>query len=209
MEPQEPTLEESIQQVMQTLPPVIRDYLSKGEYSIVAKNLMAKYGLHIDQSGILEREIMLLLMGIENPAEFIQALVGEAKIDRQVVNKIVQDVNAQIFIPLKEEEMRSNNVTPKPLPTKPSADEKFLEDHEEPHIEIPKRTMPEPPANLPGALRPAEAFGVGGIIPLPQPLRPPMSQKPISPPISRPSPKATEGTASKPYSTDPYREPLE
>jgi hypothetical protein len=91
---------------------------------------------------------------------------------------------------------------PKPI------DEKFLEDHEEPHIEInpssheatkdtvnipnplPK-TVP-PPANLPGVI---------------QPIQP------------NPSPRATEGTAktippappipAKPYSTDPYREPIE
>ncbi|MCX6787380.1 MAG: hypothetical protein NTY93_02555 [Candidatus Kaiserbacteria bacterium] len=105
MEPQqqEPTLEESIKQVMQTLPPPIRNYLGQGKYSIVAKNLMAKYGLRIDQGGILEREIMLLLMGIDTPEEFTQSLAGEANINQQIIGNIVQDVNIQIFIPLQEE----------------------------------------------------------------------------------------------------------
>lgn len=104
------TFEESIKQVMQTLPPVIRNYLGQGKYSVVAENLMAKYGLHIDQGGILEREIMLLLMGIENPDEFTQSLVEEAKLDQKTIDSIVQDVNDQIFIPLREEERKSGGM---------------------------------------------------------------------------------------------------
>ena len=206
MEPQEPTLDESIKQVMQTLPPVIRDYLSKGKYTAVARELMAKYSLHIDQSGILEREIMLLLMGIENPTEFTQALVEEAKIDKQVVDKIVQDVNTQIFIPLKAEEMKSKGngserpavqKTPAVLPQQSATNEKLLENHEEPSMALreandlasmginkipfsPKKIVPLP-ANLPGTIQP-------------------LKQKPISsiPPVP-----------AKPYSVDPYREPIE
>ncbi|MHB8660461.1 MAG: hypothetical protein ACYC75_00760 [Minisyncoccota bacterium] len=97
------TLEESAKQVLQTLPQPIRHYLGQGKYVIVAKNLMAKYGLRVDQGGVLEREIMLLLMGIENPTEFTQALASEARLNQQVIDGIVLDVNNQIFIPLQKE----------------------------------------------------------------------------------------------------------
>lgn len=238
------TFDESVAQVMQTLPPVIRAYLAQGKYTVVAKSLMAKYGLRIDQGGVLEREIMLLLMGIENPEEFTQALVEEAKLNKQTVDSIVQDVNAQIFIPLRQEMMKSGvgNVPqpPKPAPPtieppkgiyapplqspsyfhldnkiptavrhaapslrevlsavtkevqKPISGEKLLEDHEEPHIEFhkaaPQRPTPPPPPNLPGALPPR---------PIPE-VRP-------SPAI----PKVEPPTPSKPYSSDPYREPID
>src|SRR5450756_491476 len=113
------TFDESVAQVMQTLPPVIRAYLTEGKYTAVAKGLMTKYGLRIDQGGVLEREIMLLLMGIENPDEFTQALVEEAKFDQKTITSIVQDINTQIFIPLREEEMKSGGMTapqsPKPV----------------------------------------------------------------------------------------------
>jgi hypothetical protein len=88
---------------------------------------MTKYNLRIDQSGVLEREIMLLLMGVENPNEFTQALVEEAKLDQQTVNNIVQDINDQIFIPLRKEEEKgiesergqtSFNSSSAPLPPK-------------------------------------------------------------------------------------------
>jgi hypothetical protein len=118
MEPQqqEPTLEESIKQVMQTLPPPIRNYLGQGKYSIVAKNLMTKYGLHVDQGSILEREIMLLLMGIDTPEEFTQSLAEEANLSQQTISSIVQEVNTQIFMPLQEEMKREVATAPSARP---------------------------------------------------------------------------------------------
>lgn len=101
---EEPTFDESVAAVMQTLPPVIRDYLVQGKYTAVAVSLTAKYKLRIDQAGVLEREIMLLLMGIEDPAEFTMALAEEAQLDKDTVDKISQEINERIFIPLRKEE---------------------------------------------------------------------------------------------------------
>jgi len=108
MEPlhKELSLDESVAQVMQTLPPIIRDYLSAGKYTTVARNLTTKYGLRIDQAGVLEREIMLLLMGIETPPEFVQALAEEARLDKKAIDSIVLEVNDQIFMPLRAEEQK-------------------------------------------------------------------------------------------------------
>jgi len=80
---------------------------------------MAKYGLRIDQSGILEREIMLLLMGVESPAEFTAALAEEAKLPKETITGIVQDVNSLIFVPLRQEEERNGMGAPVQAPVKP------------------------------------------------------------------------------------------
>lgn len=115
----EQTVDASLKQVMQTLPLVIRTYISQGKGTMVAKSLMIKYGLRIDQAGVLEREIMLLLMGIETPVEFTQSLAEDAKLDRQTIENIVRDLDAQVFLPLKER-MRSGAVAEPELP-KPTA----------------------------------------------------------------------------------------
>ena len=88
-------------------------------------------------------------------------------------------------------------------------EEKLLEDHEEPSIVFNKGFVAPVPART--ALRPAVAFGVGG--PPPANLPGAMPPQPIQP---RPSLKATEGAAkpvppvsSRPYSVDPYREPID
>jgi len=106
------SFDESIKEVMRTLPPVIRSYLAQGKYTAVAKGLMSKYGLRIDQAGVLEREIMLLLMGIEDPNDFTKALTEDVQLDEKAVNSIVQDVNNQIFVPLREEERKSGMSAP-------------------------------------------------------------------------------------------------
>jgi hypothetical protein len=108
------------------------------------------------------------------------------------------------------------------LPTKPVVNEKLLEDHEEPHIEFSKapgslvetplrqalRTV-IPPANLPGTFqsRPTPVEGR----PSPRPDVASGEAGPIIPKVEPPvSPKSSVPAApAKPYSGDPYREPIE
>lgn len=136
----EPALDESVKEVMQTLPPVVRDYLSQGKYTVVVKDLMVKHGLRIDQGGVLEREIILLLMGIENPDEFTKALVEDARLSQQMVGAIARDVNVLIFIPLREEMRKggagSATLTPPKINT-PSAEQKS-------HFNLQNKITPAP-----------------------------------------------------------------
>lgn len=101
---------------MKTLPPFLQKYLSEEKYTVAAQSLMSKHKLRMDQGGILERELLLLLMGIENPTEFAQALTDEAKIDPEVMHDLIKDINEQVFVPLRkqEEEMTKKAKLPQP-----------------------------------------------------------------------------------------------
>lgn len=260
------TFDESIKQVLQTLPPSIRVYITQERYTAVAKNLMSKYNLRIDQGGVLEREILLLLMGIEDPNEFIQTLV-EADFNQQTINGIMQDINALIFTPLQEQ-MRSGggNAMPPTQPVRPAIppprpqvpmqprpvnapvpnyapqrprisptpnDEKLLEDHEEPHIDIKRGSLSDALRSA-GVLQPGARFerapasapaavSAGGLrlaqTPQPaSPAKPPVAPQPASAttpaPPSQPVPPPAPRAPSTPlpisrYSTDPYREPID
>lgn len=208
----DPTLESDIKELMKEVPAPIRAFFVSGKVETVAKNLMQKNKLHIDQGAVVEREIILLLLGLKDPAEFVKTLSEEAKLDAQTVNSIVQDINAQIFVPLREEEMKSGgmktSLTPGlPQIRKPAAPNsiKLLEDHEEPspslkategaaHIEFhptsptatkgAEKVPAPPPPNLPGAIHHPQ-------LPAPKPIPPTVSPAPI-----------------KSYSSDPYRESI-
>jgi len=275
-------LDQNIAQVMQMLPPPVQDYLASGKYSLIAKDLSAKHGLSIDQSNILEREIMLLLMGIENPSEFMTTLTSEAAIPQQMVQDIMMEISQRIFISLQEEmrkgiemlgqqppkiptpppstpqpmappvsppiaprveillepsviipanprlpprpgvrpaveikwirplpktnapvpnyvpprpaEVRQqmNEGGPRPVVTetpKPVEDEKLLEDHEEPHLELGVRDKVQ---DISDATQDAN-------LPVIQPQAP-------APPTSSPLPPSSP---AQPYSVDPYREPID
>lgn len=140
------------------MPPAIRAYLTEGKYTPVAKNMMSKYNLRVDQGGVLERELMLLLMGVEDPSEFTKTLVEEARLDQKTANSIAQDVNNQIFIPLRAEEMRGDLRAEKPVP--PAA-----------------APMPAAPAPLPPAVagEPKKYFHLENKIP---PVRPALAPTP-------------------------------
>ncbi len=251
---QEPTFDQDLSTVVSQLPMPIRSFFISGKVEVIARGLMQKYRLHIDQGTIMEREIILLLLGLKNPTEFIKTLTEDAQLDQQTVDGIAQDVNDQIFVPLQEE-MKSEAVTisaqeksQKPIPPrqqtatpaptyapplqspsysypegnvassspvhppvprritppslvdtkiavhaatntapKLSTGEKLLEDHEEPHIEFNKASAPLLSRSVPSS-----------------PMSP--SSSGITPPASstRPAPPTV-----RPYSSDPYREPID
>lgn len=221
------TLEESIKEVMQTLPPIIHDYLTQGKYTAVAKDMMAKYRLRIDQGGVLEREIMLLLMGIENPDEFSKALAEEAKLDQKTISGIVEDVNEQIFVPLREQ-MRSGAETkqesPKPVMTTPQPQGAAAMPPRVLLAEVkpPQVLIPPPPISPRPALRDVLATVMKAPLApqrtAPPPLNLPLainkveSQMPLPPKLITPPAQSTPSKPITPitsYSTDPYREPID
>lgn len=245
--PNEPTLEESIKEVMQTLPPPIRQYLAQGKYTFVAKNLMAKYGLRIDQGGVLERELMLLLMGIEKPDEFAESLKNEAAIPEDTVRVIMTDINQEIFIPLQKEMRSAGSAAPETRPvqaptpapasapatqsyTPPSAPRNPVSPDTAPlppKIEMPRSDAV--PADVP-ALRHASTVSeeqrarISNIAPRPDaplPANLPGALPPRAVPEARPSFGATmtelsaqplspqPAAPARPYSVDPYREPID
>lgn len=242
------TLEDSVKQVMKTLPPPIRDYLAQGRYTPVAKELMAKYGLRIDQGGILERGMMMLLMGIEDPNEFMQELTTDAKLDQAAVNGIMQDINTQIFMPLRDE-MRKGA-------------EAYQQSQQAPKPQAPATPAPAaatPPRGLPAGAKPLQAIvpqapvqkpalrdvlasvmkapppapaapasppslsapKAPSVSPAPQRAAPPENlpgaPREIHAPLSAPAPETrteppkplASSAPAKPYSVDPYREPLD
>lgn len=127
MNPEEtnPDFDASVREVMQKLPLPVRKYLALGKYQTVVRQIMQMYKLHIDEAGELESQLLLLLMGINSPIQFAQALQGKTRLPPDTIHGIVGEVNQQIFVPLHEQ-MR--NATPaaeqvgvNAAPTKPEA----------------------------------------------------------------------------------------
>jgi len=353
--PPNPTPDDDLKQVLAEVPAPIRALIASGKVQVIAKNLMQKNQLHIDQGAIIGRELILLLLGINTPSEFARTLVTDANLNQKIIDSVMQDVNTQIFIPLREEERKGpeekseqpakqsvkpitsyvhpqngnqisanptqanpqlpprppqmyapmpklgqnrpiepsgvgetsqspkyfhlenkisvppkdvQSTVPPPPPVKvsqpikigmpvrataaitqgPISDEKLLEDHEEPHIDLktnlPKEatkdavkipmppTPPTPPTppNLPGSM-PAQTIPPGArFSPRPvetasvrEPVIPktevPVAPKPAVPPVppvaavtpmqEKPVVPAIPSDTAKPYSADPYREPID
>lgn len=166
----EPTLEESIHTVMQTLPTPVREYLAKRKHSMVVADLMKRYSLHVDQAAELETQLMLLLMGIASPAEFSAALLSEASIPESSVSGILEDVNKMVFIPLREEMRRATSGT-EPATASAAA----AEPETGPAVQ-PQTAAPQKPTVEQGTYAPAPQG-----VPTPQPPAPSIVLPPTNP----------------------------
>ncbi len=230
----------SVAQVMKSLPSAIQEFIRQERYTAVAKNLMTKYGLHIDQATILERELMLLLMGIENPDEFAAALRDEARLPQEIITGIAKDINEQIFIPLQKEMQQAASVQPIQQPTRPIPQPAPRINVSVPSYQQLKPVVPatvlapksssslhdvvqqvtarpvvsaKPDHLLPlgepetqGAPLPPKMIMPSAMNLAPMPIRPNHLVNLLAP---KPAPKVEPPPPTVPYSSDPYREPIE
>ncbi len=217
---------------MKSMPVPIRAFFASGKIDDISKNLMQKYQLHIDTSTIVERELILLLLGLKNPTEFSMSLQTEAAIPAATVQSIMADINQQVFVPLQAEMRRGANQATPPAPTAPKV---------QPSPQIPKvEPFSQSPRPAPSDVRLPPKFAMPVAAGAPSPLRMaiekalpigemPQSSK-VEPRLRVNLPGAIPSTAipeirplmqipkvepqktvapAKPYSVDPYREPLQ
>jgi hypothetical protein len=160
---EEPTLEESIAELLKTAPPPIRSFVLNN-LSAKTSELMQKYKLHIDQGGLLETELLLMLVGQSQPQEFVAAL-QEGGISEEVVTPLLNDINEQVFAVLRKTEETSSAPVPMPPPVLTQPKKILL-------------SIPAPPIVVPS---------LSATSPLPAPVVPTAVSVPVVPPISKPS----------------------
>ena len=231
--PFDPTLENDIRELMKEVPAPIRAFFASGKVEIVAKNLMQKYKLHIDQGAVVEREIILLLLGLKSPDEFTKTLAEEAKLDQQTINNIVKDVNEQIFVPLREEMQKGPAPQAPAKPAAPASSETSQGTAREKVMPLNTVIIPANPqmpshqaqtfASMLKYSPPQKYFNLQNKIPPPATTKPMDSSKlledheephiefgkTVPPPANLPGAMPPPLPLVKPYSSDPYREPID
>lgn len=129
-------LEDSIEILLGKVPKPVHDYVLN-DLSDEVRRLMDKYQLHVDQGGVLQRELLLMLLGQEEPAEFMQDL-GKAGISDATIQSLMIDINEEIFKPLRAKEQGrpvERVAPPQPAPPPP-----------------PPAPVPEPAPTVPEAI---------------------------------------------------------
>jgi len=62
---------------------------------------MAKYKLSTVQANVLERELMLLLLGVEDTNDFVETLADEAQIPQEILKDLLPDIDNQLAIAIE------------------------------------------------------------------------------------------------------------
>ena len=97
------------------LPPVLQKAIQSTDLHDQITAIGTKHQLHIDQMGLLEDEISLLMMGFTEPIEFAGALQENVHVTADQAQKIAADINQEILLPIRDR--LENNTTPAEAPS--------------------------------------------------------------------------------------------
>lgn len=191
-----------LQEKFDLLPEELKNAITSVEVGGRITQIAEKYSLRIDQSGILDEEIIRVMVGITHPDLFLNKLKGRLGINTKTVEDIVRDLNTEVFLPVRKSlmelhEKADERETPEEHPSK----EEILHEIENP-------TQNEAPK------KPSTELMVGrltGIVQIPGGKSQIPVKKPVPPtPPSQPLQKTVSQSPNdqRPRSSDPYREPI-
>ena len=117
------SIEDAVAVLMAELPRPVQEFILSEERNRISADLSQKYRLHADQAGVFDESYMFMLLGTLSPDAFMTRLVG-AGIPTETVRALANDVNEQVFIPLRIKEQQGEPAgripvaatKPEPLP---------------------------------------------------------------------------------------------
>lgn len=96
-------IQNQIQERLAQLPESVRRAIKNINYTAQVQSLMQKHNLRLDQAGIVDREIMLVLLGLEHPDKLFSNLMQEGGLSKDVATAIAEDLNEKIFKAIRHE----------------------------------------------------------------------------------------------------------
>ncbi|MBI2099790.1 MAG: hypothetical protein HYT48_00410 [Candidatus Vogelbacteria bacterium] len=84
------------------LPPNIQQAISSADNERAIQEIGKKYALHIDQLGLLDDEVNLVLLGDTPSNQFVEKIKNVLRIDGAQAQAVGQEVSERIFMPLRD-----------------------------------------------------------------------------------------------------------
>src|SRR3989344_613002 len=94
--------QEQLAERFQRIPMELRKAISSAANADALFEIGKKHGLLMDKTGELAAETGLLLLGVTHPDEFVGNLAERLQVDRAAAGKIADDINREIFAPVRE-----------------------------------------------------------------------------------------------------------
>lgn len=138
---------EQLNEKIKNLPEDVKNAIFSINSAEIIKNVGEKHGLHIDKIGDLGAETGYVMYGITPPKDFVTSLAKKLSLPEDKARAIAQDVNEQIFRPIRESLQKIHGVVAGETQAKTVA-EKILEKSfvpKKPEVKIPPYIPPIPP----------------------------------------------------------------
>lgn len=93
---------EEVLRRIKTIHPDLRRAVASSANADKIFEIGKNYNLLVDKMGELASETMYLMLGVTHPDEFVGNLAERLQVDRQTASKIADDINKEIFSPVRE-----------------------------------------------------------------------------------------------------------
>jgi hypothetical protein len=200
----------------QKLPKNLQDAITSVSLQEKLKKVVKKFMLHIDQAGALENETVLVMLGLESSDDYRENIRRALNIADGRAEMIANNINQEIFLQiretLKEISQTSENTGENSLDNKKEQLEKEEEKSEKtnhspitppvPQAQAGEASQGAPPPNLPTE-KPLNVTNDIVKDKLENQVRIPREE------IDLNNDNSEQQEKKRPYSSDPYREPVE
>ena len=96
------TNKDPLEKLYEQLPENVQEAISSVAVSEKLQEIAKRNDLHIDEAGIVSDEVTMVMLGIENPKDFVDELQNKLKLPREKVVKLAKDVDKEIFETIRE-----------------------------------------------------------------------------------------------------------
>lgn len=95
--------QEEIFKRYEELPEDLKTAMYSASTAEIIYQIGKKHGLNIEETGDLTTEVAKILLGLNHPKNFISTLADVFDLSKEKATEIAQDVNHEIFFPIREE----------------------------------------------------------------------------------------------------------
>lgn len=95
-------LKKLVHERMSQLPKVVVDSIQDSQWKKEIRDIVSKNNLLIGQGLVLERETLLMMLGVENPKDFTKNIRKHAELSNEEAIVIAHDVNERVLKKIKE-----------------------------------------------------------------------------------------------------------
>lgn len=97
-----PNIQQELAERFAALPKSVQDVVTSADVEKKLRALSQKHKLHLDQWVLLENEIMLTLLGVEDPEDMAANIAKEVRVTPEVAQAIVADIATLVFAPIRQ-----------------------------------------------------------------------------------------------------------
>ena len=88
---------------LKLLPKVVRDAITSVDIKKQLQELANQHKLHLDQWQVLENEVMLTLLGFDNPENLAENIKKEVNVSDEIAAQLASDISRIVYEPIRQE----------------------------------------------------------------------------------------------------------